>query len=85
MGGAVLYLAALLYVFIVGMEDETVQWHHAFRVGDLRDVRLNAVCGTMGLLYLAGLGSTPPARITRAARGLVLVLALSALLKKCGS
>jgi len=78
MGGAALHLAALLYASIVGIADETIQWHHAFRVGDLRDVQLNAVSASIGILYQAGLAYTPPAGITRSARGLVLLLALSA-------
>ena len=78
MGGAVLHLAALLYAVIVGIADESFQWHHAFRVGDLRDVQLNAVSASIGLLYQAGLARTPPAGITRSARGVVLLLALSA-------
>lgn len=76
MGGLPLYLSAIAYAFIVGIVDETVQWHHAFRVGDLRDVHLNAVSALLGLLYRAGLLPAPRAHVRPAGRRLMLALSI---------
>jgi VanZ family protein len=73
-GGILLYLTVFAYGFIVGIADETVQWLHAFRVGDLRDVVTNGVSVSLGLLYRAGLEPAPPPRTTPAGRALALVL-----------
>jgi VanZ family protein len=80
-GGFLLYLTVLAYAFIAGIADETVQWLHAFRVGDLRDVMTNGVSASLGLLYTAGLAPAPPRRATTAGRWLAsILLALSPVL-----
>jgi hypothetical protein len=73
-GGFLLYLTVLAYTFIVGVADETVQWLHAFRVGDLRDVMTNGVSAWLGLLYAAGLVTAPLQRSTTAGRWLAAIL-----------
>jgi VanZ family protein len=73
-GGPLLYLAALAYAFIVGIADESVQWLHAFRVGDLRDVLSNGMSACIGLLYRACLAPAPLARTTTGAKWLVPIL-----------
>ena len=74
LGGWALTLTAFAYAFIAGIADETVQWLHAFRVGDLRDVHLNGVSAAVGLLYGAGLAPIPTTRVTRAGRILITLL-----------
>jgi hypothetical protein len=62
----------------VGIADETVQWLHAFRVGDLRDALTNGVSASLGLLYMAGLRPALRRPTTAAGRWLAaLLLALT--------
>jgi VanZ family protein len=51
----------LLAGLLVGIADEWLQWFIPFRVGEMRDVLLNGVALTCGLLFGAGLN--PPARL----------------------
>lgn len=64
-----LYLTALAYALVVGTADETMQWLHAFRVGDWRDVITNGVSAASGLFYHAGLSPSPPRRVSPAENG----------------
>jgi hypothetical protein len=80
-GGWLLYFTVLAYALIVGTADEMLQWLHAFRVGDPRDVITNGVSASSGLLYHAGLSSVMPRRSTTRGRRLATtLLALSPLI-----
>jgi len=63
-GWPALTITGLAYAVTVGIVDETVQWLHAFRVGDIRDVALNGVSACAGLIYQASLWPAPPGRRT---------------------
>ena len=60
-GRPALTITGLAYAFTVGIADETVQWLHAFRVGDIRDVVLNGLSACAGLAYQASFWSARPA------------------------
>jgi hypothetical protein len=68
LGGRALAITAFAYAFTAGIVDETVQWLHAFRVGDLRDVHLNGISAAAGLLYGAALAPLPRSQPTRTGR-----------------
>jgi hypothetical protein len=74
LGGRALVITAFAYAFVTGMTDETVQWLHAFRVGDIRDIHLNGVSAVVGLLYGAALAPIPALRATRAGATLMALL-----------
>ncbi len=75
-GGPLLYLTCLAYASMVGLADETVQWLHAFRVGELRDVWSNVISACIGLLYRAGLSPAPRPFVSSAGTALALALVL---------
>ncbi|MFP3940989.1 MAG: VanZ family protein [Thermoanaerobaculia bacterium] len=59
-GGPFLPVLALLGVALVGLADETVQWLTPVRVGDFRDVVLNAYAGLVGVLFVLALRGPRP-------------------------
>lgn len=75
-GGPLLYLTSLAYASMVGLADETVQWLHAFRVGELRDIGSNVISACIGLLYRAGLSPAPRAFVSPAGMALAVALVL---------
>lgn len=79
-------LLTLGATFLVGLADEWVQWATSVRVGDMRDVYLNALAGTIGVLFAfalvppEGMSPRPAVRSLRALRwlGTMVVLAWGA-------
>lgn len=59
-GGPFLPVLAVLGVALVGLADETVQWLTPVRVGDFRDVVLNAYAGLVGVLFVLALRAPRP-------------------------
>jgi len=51
--GYQVYVLALLFTVLAGLLDEYVQHLLPIRVGEVRDVWINFVAGTLGLLYVA--------------------------------
>jgi len=54
-------LLALGATVLVGLADEWIQWATSVRVGDMRDVYLNGLAGTIGILFALAL--IPPERL----------------------
>ncbi|MEZ5317905.1 MAG: VanZ family protein [Vicinamibacterales bacterium] len=62
----VLLAAPVVCAFIVALADEAFQWYVPGRVGEIRDVGLNAAAIAAGLVF--SLGALPPRRLTRHVR-----------------
>ena len=62
LGDAAVFLLPVLSALIVGAVDEWFQWFLPNRIGELRDVFLNAVAIGVGLVF--SLGLQPPHRFT---------------------
>lgn len=65
-GDGAVFLLPVLSALIVGTLDEWFQWFIPNRIGELRDIFLNAAAIATGLLF--SLGLDPPARFTPAVR-----------------